>query len=85
MELTTATWTVELLLSERDGMTRAEARLHTGLPAPLTAIGTARLSPRDHLDVAEVGYELAAARALSQLGQALLVTAQLDVDALDAP
>jgi hypothetical protein len=85
MEFTTATWTVELLLSERDGMTHAEARLHTGLPQPLTAVGTARLSPRDRLDVAEVGYELAAARALTQLGQGLLATAQLDVDALNAP
>ncbi len=85
MELTTTTWTVELLLSERDGVTHAEARLHTGLPESLTATGTARLSPRDHLDVAEIGYELAAARALSQLGQALLATAELDVDALSAP
>ena len=45
MELTTQTWTVELLLSERDGITHAEARLHTGLPEPLTAVGDARLSP----------------------------------------
>ena len=85
MELTTTTWTVELLLSERDGVTHAEARLHTGLPHSLTATGTARLSPRDHVDVAEIGYELAAARALSQLGQTLLATAGLDVDALSAP
>jgi uncharacterized protein DUF1876 len=85
MELTTTTWTVELLLSERDGRTYAEARLHTGLPEPLTAAGSARLSPADHTDVAEIGYELAAARALTQLGQLLLTTAQLDVDALNAP
>lgn len=85
MDMTTTTWTVELLLGERDGVTHAEARLRTGLPEPLTAVGTARLSPHDRMDVAEVGFELAAARALTELGRALLATAQLDVDALNAP
>jgi len=84
MDVTTTRWTVELLLSERDGRTYAEARLHTGLPEPLTATGSARLSPEDRTDVAEIGYELAAARALAHLGQLLLDTAQLDVDALNA-
>ena len=82
MELTTQTWTVELLLSERDGVTHAEARLHTGLPEPLTAVGDARLSPHDPVDVAEIGYELAAARALTNLGVALLHTADADVEDL---
>ena len=82
MELSTQTWTVELLLSERDGVTHAEARLLSGLPSPLTATGDARLSPQDPVDVAEIGYELAAARALTHLGEALLQTADADVDAL---
>lgn len=82
MDLTTQTWTVELLLSERDGVTHAEARLHTGLPKPLTAVGDARLSPHDPVDVAEIGYELAAARALTNLGVALLKTADADVEDL---
>ena len=82
MELTTQTWTVELLLTERDGTTHAEARLHTGLPEPLTAVGDARLSPHDPVDVAEIGYELAAARALTKLGAALLQTADADVEDL---
>ena len=85
MELTTTTWTVELYLSERDGVTHAEARLLTGLPEPLTATGTARLAPNDPVDVAEIGYELAAARALTSLGDKLLATARLDVDALNEP
>ena len=85
MELTTTQWTVELLLSERDGRTYAEARLHSGLEHPLLATGSARLSPEDGTDVPEIGYELAAARALAQLGQLLLATAELDVDALNAP
>jgi hypothetical protein len=82
MDISTQTWTVELLLSERDGITQAEARLHTGLPEPLTATGEARLSPHDPVDVAEIGYELAAARALVHLGEALLRTAHEDVDGL---
>jgi hypothetical protein len=82
VELTTQTWTVELLLSERDGHTHAEARLHTGLPEPLTAVGDARLSPEDPVDVPEIGYELAAARALSHLAAALLKTADADVEDL---
>jgi hypothetical protein len=82
VELSTQTWTVELLLSERDGVTHAEARLLSGLPAPLTATGDARLSPHDPVDVAEIGFELAAARALTHLGEALLRTADADVEGL---
>jgi len=54
------------------------------LPEPVTASGTARLSPDDATDVAEIGYELAAARALTNLGQTLLALAHHDVDALDS-
>jgi hypothetical protein len=82
VELSTQQWTVELLLSEKDGRSYAEARLHSGLARPLTASGEARLSSRDPIDVAEIGYELAAARALVRLGQALLRTADADVDEL---
>jgi hypothetical protein len=82
VDLSTQTWTVELLLSERDGVTHAEARLLSGLPAPLTATGDARLSPHDPVDVAEIGFELAAARALTHLGEALLRTADADVEGL---
>jgi hypothetical protein len=84
MNFATETWTVELQLSEHDGVTHAEARLHSGLDQPLTGSGTARLSPHDATDVAEIGYELAAARALVHLGENLLTTAELDVDALFA-
>ena len=82
MELSTQAWTVELLLSERDGMTHAEARLVSGLPTQLTATGDARLSPHDPVDVAEIGYELDAARALTHLGEVLLRTADADVEGL---
>jgi hypothetical protein len=82
MELSTQTWTVELLLSERDGTTHAEARLHSGLAEPLIGTGDARLSPHDPVDVAEIGYELAAARALASLAEKLLHTADTDVQGL---
>ena len=36
MERSTQAWTVEVLLSERDGATHAEARLLSGLRAPLS-------------------------------------------------
>jgi hypothetical protein len=79
VELSSQTWTVELHLSEHDGHSRAEARLLSGRARPLTAIGTARLSPDDPVDVPEIGYELATARALVGLGEALLRTADEDV------
>ena len=83
MELTTTRWDVQVFLSERDGTTHAEARLFSSRPQHLTATGTAKLAPGDPVDVAEVGYELAAARALMNLGEQLLQTAKDDVDALD--
>ncbi len=83
MELTTTRWDVQLLLSEQDGTTHAEARLLNGLTRNLTARGIARLAPDDPQDVPEVGYELAAARALVSLGEQLLRTAEDDVDALN--
>jgi hypothetical protein len=85
MELTTTRWDVQVFLSEKDGTTRAEARLFSGLPRHLTATGTARLAPDDPQDVPEVGYELATARALLNLGEQLLRTAKDDVDALNQP
>jgi hypothetical protein len=85
VRLATQTWHVEVFLSERDGTTSAEARLHTGTGGPLIATGTARLSPHDALDVPEIGFELAAARALAKLGALLEHTADADVDDLLHP
>jgi len=85
MSITIAHWSVEIELSEQDGHSHALARLYTGLEQPLTAIGTARLSEKDPLDVAEIGYELAAARALRSLSDSLLWTADDDVAAITAP
>lgn len=75
-------WTVEIHLGERDGRTHASARLLSGVEPPLTASGDARLSTQDAVDVPEIGYELAAARALRALADLLLATAETDVEAV---
>ena len=82
MELTTTRWDVQVFLSERDGTTHAEARLFSSRREHLSGNGAARLSPDDHVDVAEIGYELATARALIHLGERLLRVAEADVEAL---
>jgi len=82
MELATTRWDVHVFLSERDGTSHAEARLLSSRRQSLTATGTARLAPTDPVDVAEVGFELAAARALIGLGEKLLRIAEEDVSAL---
>lgn len=75
----TDTWSVDIFIGERDGQTHAEARLHTGDRTHLVGTGTARLNPKDH-DVPEIGEELAAARALSELAHHLLAAAADDIE-----
>jgi hypothetical protein len=82
MNETVTRWSVEIFLSEIDGHTHAQARLASGLEPPLTAVGSATLSGHDVLDVAEVGFELATARALRSLADELLTVANEDVSAL---
>lgn len=77
----TKTWTVEILLTEDEGTTRARAQLHTEPTAEAVAgHGTARLGPHDK-DIPEIGDELAAARALSDLAGRLLGTSADDIAA----
>ena len=71
-------WSVEVLIGEDEGRTYAEARLQTEIGDRLVGIGRARLSPDDR-DVPEIGDELAAARALTDLGHRLLMAAAKDV------
>lgn len=75
---TTKRWTVELFIGETEGRTYAEARLHTSDNTNLLGVGRARLHPADD-DVPEIGDELAAARALNDLGHRLLVAAAADI------
>jgi hypothetical protein len=76
---TSTTWTAEIFIGERDGKTHAEARLHTDDPTHLVGTGVARLNPEDR-DVPEIGAELAAARALSDLAHRLLDAAADDIE-----
>ena len=78
-------WTVQIDIGEHDGTTRAIAHLHTGDRTSLSGTGAARLNPADP-NVPEIGDELAAARALSQLAHALLEAAADDLSGvLHAP
>jgi uncharacterized protein DUF1876 len=72
------TWTVRIDIGEHQGTTHAIAHLDTGAGTDLTGTGTALVSPRDR-DVPEIGDELAAARALSQLAHVLLGAAADDI------
>lgn len=71
-------WTVQIDIGEFEGTTRAIAQLHTGDDRSLSGTGVARLNPEDP-NVPEIGDELAAARALSQLAHALLDAAADDI------
>jgi hypothetical protein len=74
-------WTVDIYIDEHEGRTRAEARLHTGDATTLGGVGTARRNPADP-EVPEIGDELAAARALSELAHNLLHAAASDIEAV---
>jgi hypothetical protein len=63
-------WPVEISLHEDDGKTRAEARL-TRDGAGVIGHGLARRNPDDR-EVTQIGEEIAAARALSDLAHQLL-------------
>ena len=82
MNGTVTTWSLDIQLGERDGHTRAEARLITGVEPALHTSGEARLSEKDRVDVPEIGFELATARALRALADVLLKTAKEDVQAV---
>jgi hypothetical protein len=85
MDAHVAHWTVEVYLSEQDGHSHADARLISGVTPALHAVGTARLNENDPADVPEIGYELAAARALRGLADLLLATGEADVAAISDP
>ena len=74
----TKRWNVEVLIGEAGGRTYAEASLRTEVGDDLTGSGEAHLNPTD-IDVPEIGDELAVARALTDLGHRLLVTAAGDI------
>lgn len=74
-------WTIDIYLDERDGETHAEARLITRDTEKLRGRGRARCNPADW-DIPEIGAELAASRALSDLAHRLLDSAATDIEAV---
>jgi hypothetical protein len=81
MSVMTKRWTVDVFVDEEDGRTYAEARLQTSDRTQLVGVGRARLNPADR-DIPEIGDELAAARALSDLAHRLLIAAAADIEAI---
>jgi hypothetical protein len=74
-------WSVEVYLDEEDGETHAEARLVARDTEKVRGQGRARCNPADW-DVPEIGAELAASRALSDLAHRLLDLAAADIEAV---
>ncbi|MEU5463672.1 DUF1876 domain-containing protein [Streptomyces althioticus] len=79
----TLEWKTRLHLFEEDGTTKARATLDTGTTT-LAGHGAAHRNPADP-DVPEIGDELAAGRALRDLGRQLLDIADRDIEGVDAP
>ena len=77
---TVDSWPVEISLHEEDGKTRAEARL-TRDGVGMTGRGLARRNPDDR-EVTQVGEEIAAARALSDLAHQLLSDAAGQIEGI---
>ena len=74
-------WSVEIFIDEHEDerTTNAEARLNTNDKTQLVGRGTARRNPGD-TEIAEIGDELAVARALSSLAHELLDAATADIE-----
>jgi Domain of unknown function (DUF1876) len=75
----TKTCQVDLLIEEHEERTRAKARL-SWAGRRLVGIGLARLDPADE-PVAQIGDELAVARALSDLSNQLFALTSTDIQA----
>ena len=73
-------WTVDIMIDELEDerTTHAEARLRTD-GEQLAGRGTAYRHPQD-VEVPQIGDELAAARALSELAHRLILAAAEDIE-----
>lgn len=75
----TKTCEVEVVIEEHEERTRAKARL-SWAGRDFVGIGLARLDPADE-PVAQIGDELAIARALSDLSNQLMALTSTDIQA----
>lgn len=73
-------WTVAIEMDEHDGHTRAKARLGWR-DQTAVGIGMARLNLDDR-NVADIGDELAAARALADLARRMMAATIHDIEAV---
>ena len=71
-------WTVDVSIDEHPRRTRAKARLHWR-GRDVVGVGIARLNPADR-NVADIGDELALARALSNLSDQLFAATASDIE-----
>jgi hypothetical protein len=76
------TWNVEVQVFEQGGDTSARAILHAGAVTSLEARGRAHRAPKDS-NVPEIGDEVAVARALRHLADALLEAASGDISQIE--
>ncbi|MCK8437248.1 DUF1876 domain-containing protein [Streptomyces sp. D2-8] len=76
----TVEWRVRLHLFEEEGTTKAHVVLDTGT-TELSGHGDAHRNPVD-MDVPEIGDELAAGRALHDLGRQLVDIAERDIEGM---
>jgi hypothetical protein len=74
-------WTIELVFTEDEDKTRADARMHTSRQ-DWHGWGRARRNPMDP-DVPAIGEELAAARALADLSHQLVEAAAHGVESFE--
>jgi hypothetical protein len=74
-------WTVDLFVTEGDGLTLAEAVLYSGTDRELRGAGRARRNPDDY-EIPEIGDEVAVSRALKDLARLLRGTAARDIEAV---
>ena len=73
-------WPVEVSISEQDGKTLAEAQLTRG-GVGMIGQGVARRNPDDQ-EVMQIGEEIAAARALSDLAHQLVSDAAEQIESI---
>ncbi|EID10971.1 hypothetical protein MXEN_17518 [Mycobacterium xenopi RIVM700367] len=72
------TWKVDVFVDEHPRRTRAKVEMYWR-DRKLTGIGFARRNPADE-NIAEIGHELAVARALSNLADQLFAITAADVN-----
>jgi hypothetical protein len=74
-------WTVDIVIDEQEDerTTHAEARLKADRDDQVSGRGTAYRHP-DDVEVPQIGDELAAARALSELAHRLVLAAAEDIE-----